>query len=85
MQKNTKELFITLKALRPIVHGISNYYGIDWKDNRLVEYWYLEYPNQHFKFASEKELCNELRRLIASTQSDLGFRLPHTVKKLKLE
>lgn len=85
MQKQTKELFITLKALRPIVHGISNYYGIEWKSDKIIERWDLEYPTQHFTFNSEKELCNKLRELIASTQSDLGFRLPHTVKKLKLE
>lgn len=85
MQKATKELFITLKALRPIVHSISNYYGINYDAEGIVEFWYLEYPNQHFRFNSERELCDKLRELINSTQSDLGFRLPHTVKKLKLE
>lgn len=85
MQKRTKELFITLKALRPILHSISNYYGINWDTEGIVEYWYLEYPNEHFKFTSEKDLCAKLEELISSTQSDLGFRFPHTVKKLKLE
>ena len=85
MQKKTKELFITLKALRPTIHGISNYYGIDWHSDKIIDYWYLEYPNEHLKFNSEKELCVKLEELIASTQSDLGFRFPHTVKKLKLE
>ena len=53
MQKKTKELFITLKALRPTIHGISNYYGIDWHSDKIIDYWYLEYPNEHLKFNSE--------------------------------
>lgn len=85
MQKQTKDLFLRLKAIRPIIHSISYYYGIDWKSDLLIEQWDLEYPNKHFSFASEKELCEEMRRLINSTESDLGFRLPETVKKLKLE
>ncbi|MCK9429709.1 MAG: hypothetical protein M0R17_06860 [Candidatus Omnitrophica bacterium] len=85
MQKATKDLFIKLKALRPILHSISEYYGTDWKTDRLVHLFYLEYPNKHFTFNSEKELCDEIRRLIHSTESDLGFRFPETTKKLKLE
>lgn len=85
MQKKTKELFSRLKELRPIIHSISYYYGIDWKSDKLVERYYLEWPNQHFSFNTEKELQDELIRLTNSTESDLGFRYPYTTVKLKLE
>lgn len=85
MQKATKDLFLRLKSLRPVIHSISYYYGIDWHSDRLIERWDLEYPNKHFSFSTEKLLCDEMRRLISSTESDLGFSYPHTVKKLKLE
>ena len=85
MLKTTKTLFDRLKELRPILHSISYYYGTDWKSNVITEIWYLEYPNKHLEFTSEKELQNEMKRMIISTQSDLGFRFPETTKKLKLE
>lgn len=85
MQKGTKDLFLRLKSVRPIIHSISYYYGIDWKSDLLIERWDLEYPNKHFSFSNEKDLCAEMRRLISSTESDLGFRFPATTHKLKLE
>jgi hypothetical protein len=84
MQKGTKDLFLKLKAVRPIINSISYYYGIDWKADRLIERWYLEYTNKSFPFDTEKDLKDEMQRLIDSTESDLGLRLPHTVKKLNL-
>lgn len=83
MQKVTKDLFLKLKAIRPIIHSISYYYGIHWKTERLLEIWYLEYPNKHIEFKSEKELQDGIRVLIANTENDLGFRLPETFKKIK--
>jgi hypothetical protein len=85
MQKLTKEIFLKLKAVRPIVHSVSSYYGIDWKKDRLVDKFWLEYPNKHIEFHTEKELQDYMKALVESTESDLGFRLPHTTKKLKLE
>ena len=64
MQKVTKDLFLKLKAIRPIIHSISYYYGIHWKTERLLEIWYLEYPNKHIEFKSEKELQNGIREEI---------------------
>ena len=86
MQKVTKDLFIRLKELRPIIHSMSYYYGMDWKGDKdsVVEYWSLEYPNKHFDFSTEEELRTEIKRLIVSTEDDLGFRFPHTKNKLKL-
>jgi len=85
MQKVTKDLFLRLKAVRPIIHSISYYYGIHWASDRLVEIWYLEYPTKHIEFKSEKELQDAIRVMIKSTESDLGFRFPETTKKFKLE
>lgn len=85
MQKKTKDLFIRLKALRPSIYSISEHYGTDWKTDRIVNIFYLEYHNKHFSFKTEIELCDEIKRLIRSTESDLGFRFPETTKKLKLE
>lgn len=86
MQKATKDLFLKLKALRPSVNSIEYYYGIDWKPkDRLIEKWYLQRDNKHFTFNTEKELCDEMKRLISSTESDLGFRFPATTKALKLD
>jgi hypothetical protein len=85
MQKTTKDLFLKLKALRPSVNSIEYYYGIDWKADKLIERWYLQRDNKHYTFNTEKDLCDEMKRLISSTESDLGFRFPETTKKLKLE
>jgi hypothetical protein len=85
MQKVTKDLFLKLKALRPSVHAVSSYYGIHWKDDRSIEQYYLEIPNKHITFNTEKELQDHLKTLIASTASDLGFRFPETTSKLKIE
>lgn len=85
MQKTTRDLFLKLKALRPSVNSIEYYYGIDWKDDRLLEKWYLQRDTKHHTFNTEKELCDEMKKLINGTESDLGFRYPETVKKLKLE
>ena len=82
MQKVTKDLFLKLKAIRPVVHSICSYYGIDWKQDRLVNKFWLEYPNKHIEFHTEKELQEYLKQLITETNSDLGFRLPETFKKL---
>lgn len=85
MQKATKDLFLKLKALRPSVNSIEYYYGIDWKADRLIEKWYLQRDNKHITFNTEKDIVDEMRKLINSTESDLGFRFPETTKKLKLE
>jgi len=85
MQKATKDLFLKLKALRPSVNSIEYYYGIDWKADRLIEKWYLQRDNKHDTFNSEKEICDEMKRLIGGTESDLGFRFPITTHKLKLD
>lgn len=85
MNKTTRELFIKLKALRPSVNSIEYYFGIDWKADRLIERWYLQRDSKHNTFNTEKEICDEMKRLIAGTESDLGFRFPETTKKLKLE
>lgn len=85
MQKATRDLFLKLKALRPSISGVSSYYGIHWKDDRLIEKYWLEMNNQHIEFATEKELQNRIKELISSTESDLGFRFPETTKKLKLD
>ena len=82
MQKVTKDLFLKFKALHPVVHSISYYYGIYPLTDRLVEHWYLEYPNKHIKFDSEKELQEMLRTTIKESENDLGFRLPETFKKV---
>lgn len=85
MQKGTKDLFLKLKALRPSINSIEYYYGIDWKKDIHIEYWSIQHDNKHTMYNTEKELCDEMRRLIVSTESDLGFRFPHTTHKLKLE
>lgn len=86
MQKTTKDLFLRLKALRPSVNSIEEYYGINWKSNDgLIERFYIQHDNKHVPFNTEKELQDELKRLISSTESDLGFRFPHTKTKLKLD
>lgn len=85
MQKRTKDLFLKLKALRPSVNSIEYYYGIDWKADRLIEKWYLQRDNKHHTFNTEEDICTEMRRLIGGAESDLGFRFPETVTKLKLE
>ena len=85
MQKHTKDLFLKLKALRPSVNSIEHYYGIDWKSDRLVEYWYIQYNSKHFTFNSEKDLCTKIKELIVSTQSDLGFKYPLTAAEFKLK
>jgi len=82
MQKTTKDLFDKLKAIRPSVHSISYYYGIEPLTDKLVEIWYLEYLNKHIKFNSEKDLQNAIKVLINITESDLGFRFPHTNSKV---
>lgn len=82
MLKATKDLFNKLQQLRPSIHSISYYYGIAPLTDKLVEYWYLEYPNTHTRYLSEKELQDGMKGLIASTESDLGFRFPHTNSKV---
>lgn len=84
MQKVTRDLFLKLKAIRPIIVGVSSFYGIDWKDKLVEKYW-LELPNKHIEFATEKELQDEIKRLIKSTESDLGLRYPQTVAKFGLD
>lgn len=84
MQKVTKDLFIKLKELRPTVDSISNDYGTDWKAGMIVERFYLHIPNKYIPFNTEKELQDEIRNLIASTETELGFRFPRTAKELKL-
>lgn len=84
MQKITKDLLLKLKALHPGVHGISYDFDTDWKNGTLVEYWYLHIPNKYLRFTTEKELQLEIRRLISSTERDLGFMYPSTTDKLNL-
>ena len=82
MQKKTKDLFLKLKAIRPSIHSISYYYGIYPMTDKLVEYWYLEYPNKHIRCNSEKELQDLIIKLTNETSSDLGFRFPETYSKI---
>ncbi len=82
MQKITKDLFLKFKALHPSVHSISYYYGIYPLTEKLVELWYLEYSTKHVSFNSEKELQEALKQSIATSEGDLGFRLPETFKKV---
>ena len=84
MQKTTKDLLLRLKALHPGVHGISYDFDTDWKSGHIVEKWYLHIPNKYITFESEKDLQNEIKRLINSTERDLGFMYPHTTNKLNL-
>ena len=84
MQKVTKDLLLKLKALHPGVHGVSYDFDTDWKTGSLVERWYLHIPNKYISFNTEKELQSEIKRLINSTERDLGFMYPSTVNKLKL-
>jgi len=84
MQKTTKDLLLRLKALHPGVHGISYDFDTDWKSGHLVERWYLHIPNKYITFESEKDLQTEIKKLINSTERDLGFMYPTTVNKLKL-
>lgn len=84
MQKKTKDLFLRLKALHPAIHGISYDYDTDWKAGMIVERWYLLIPNTYLRFNTEKELQDEITRLINVVGSDLGFRFPETVKKFNL-
>ena len=81
MNKTTKQLFARLKELRPIVDGISHDYGTDDRDGTLVEKWYLHIPNKYIPFSTEIDLQNKIKELTASTETDLGFRLPNTNKK----
>ena len=84
MQKVTKDLLLKLKVLHPGVHGVSYDFDTDWKTGSLVERWYLHIPNKYISFNTEKELQSEIKRLINSTERDLGFMYPSTVNKLKL-
>jgi hypothetical protein len=83
MNKITKDLFLKLKALRPHIHGITHIYGTNWKNDEIEDIWFLDMP-QPIKFSNEKDLQDKLKELIKSTESDLGFRFPHTSKKLNL-
>jgi hypothetical protein len=82
MQKTTKDLFLKLKGLRPIVHGVSNDYDTDWKTGQVIELWFLHMPNKYIPYKTEKELQDAIKVLIDSTETDLGFRLPETFKKI---
>jgi hypothetical protein len=82
MQKRTKDLFLILKGLHPSVVAISEYYGSDWKSDHIIMRYYLEYNCSHLPFDKEEDLQTKLRELIASTESDLGFRYPNTVKHI---
>jgi len=84
MQKVTKDLFLRLKALHPGVHGISYDFDTNWKTDKITETYYLHIPSKYIKFATEKELQAEIKKLINSTERDLGFIYPSTVKNLKL-
>lgn len=83
MQKTTKDLLNRLKELRPSVHGISYSYETNWGTNKLEEVYFLDLPTP-IKCTSEKELRNKIKECIASTESELGFRYPHSTKRLNL-
>ena len=83
MQKQTKDLLLDLKAIRPHIHGVTHMYGSDWKTGQMEDTWFIDTP-EPIKCANEKELQDKLKELIKSTESELGFRHPHTTRKMGL-